>query len=173
MATDTREQILLAAGELIRERGYEATSFAAIAERLGVSKTAVAYHFHPKETLLAALVLPGLREVQALLDEPADRSTAGRRRFATSYLEVLLRHREVIGVLVNDVWVVDHSQAGQVRALRDRVLDRIAASGSAADRAQAWAVLGAVHIGVLRTLDEPVDTVRPVLGRAVQAIIGR
>lgn len=172
MATDTREQILLAARELILERGYEGTSFAAIAERLGVSKTAVAYHFHPKETLLAALLLPGLEDIQALLAEPADGRTAGRQRFATSYLEALLRHREVIGVLVNDVSVVGHPHAGQVRALRDRVLDRIAASGSAADRAQAWAVLGAVHIGVLRTLDEPVETVGPVLRKAVQAIIG-
>jgi AcrR family transcriptional regulator len=173
MGADTREQILVAARELVLERGYDATSFAAIAERLGLSKTAVAYHFHPKETLLAALVLPGVQEIRALLAEPADRSAAGRRRFAVSYLDVLLRHRELIGVLVGDMTVLGHPQADQVRALRDRVLDRIAASGSAADLTQGWAVLGAVHIGVLRTLDQPVETVQPVLRRAVTAIIGR
>ncbi|MGK5551567.1 TetR/AcrR family transcriptional regulator [Actinomadura kijaniata] len=53
--SDTRERIRQTALELFLERGYDQTSLREIAERLGVTKAALYYHFKTKEELVASL----------------------------------------------------------------------------------------------------------------------
>jgi AcrR family transcriptional regulator len=52
-----REEILDVALELFNEQGYDKTSLREIAERLGVTKAALYYHFERKEDLLLELHL--------------------------------------------------------------------------------------------------------------------
>jgi AcrR family transcriptional regulator len=52
---DTRERILDVALDLFVDRGYDKTSLREIAERLGVTKAALYYHFRSKEDILMAL----------------------------------------------------------------------------------------------------------------------
>ena len=47
--TGTRERIKQVALELFTEQGYEGTSLREIAERLGVTKAALYYHFKSKD----------------------------------------------------------------------------------------------------------------------------
>ena len=65
----TREQILDVALELFNERGYDKTSLREIAERLGVTKAALYYHFERKEDLLLALHLRLHELGRGILDE--------------------------------------------------------------------------------------------------------
>jgi AcrR family transcriptional regulator len=70
-ARDTRAEILDVAAELFGERGYDATSLREIAERLGISKAALYYHFSSKQEILRALVEPMgdiLREIVERLE---------------------------------------------------------------------------------------------------------
>jgi AcrR family transcriptional regulator len=53
----TRERILEIALELFSEQGYDKTSLREIAERLGVTKAALYYHFERKEDILLELHL--------------------------------------------------------------------------------------------------------------------
>ncbi|MGW4768447.1 TetR/AcrR family transcriptional regulator [Nocardia sp. NPDC004278] len=53
--SDTRERIRSVAMELFSERGYEKTSLREIADRLGVTKAALYYHFRTKEDIVASL----------------------------------------------------------------------------------------------------------------------
>src|SRR4051794_40230231 len=53
---DTRARILDVALELFAEHGYEKTSLREIADRLGVTKAALYYHFRTKEDILAGIV---------------------------------------------------------------------------------------------------------------------
>ncbi|MFF0545057.1 TetR/AcrR family transcriptional regulator [Nocardia thailandica] len=53
--SDTRERIRAVAMELFSERGYDKTSLREIAERLGVTKAALYYHFRTKEDIVASL----------------------------------------------------------------------------------------------------------------------
>jgi len=53
----TRELILDVALELFNEQGYEKTSLREIADRLGVTKAALYYHFERKEDILLELHL--------------------------------------------------------------------------------------------------------------------
>ncbi len=53
--TDTRERIRAVAMELFSEQGYDNTSLREIAERLGITKAALYYHFKTKEDIVADL----------------------------------------------------------------------------------------------------------------------
>jgi AcrR family transcriptional regulator len=74
-----RGQILTAAAELFRARGYRATTLAHLAKSLGMSKATVYGHFRSKEDLLAAifhrtmtLVEQGLAAIRARARPPAE-----------------------------------------------------------------------------------------------------
>ena len=53
--SDTRERIEQVALKLFVGRGYEKTSLREIAERLGVTKAALYYHFNTKEDILGSI----------------------------------------------------------------------------------------------------------------------
>lgn len=53
--TDTRARIIDAALDLFSEQGYEKTSLRELADRLGVTKAALYYHFHTKEDILISI----------------------------------------------------------------------------------------------------------------------
>jgi AcrR family transcriptional regulator len=56
MREDTRSRIQEVALELFTEQGYEATSLREIAERLGVTKAALYYHFKTKDEIAASFL---------------------------------------------------------------------------------------------------------------------
>jgi TetR/AcrR family transcriptional repressor of nem operon len=53
---DTAKQILDTAEQLVQTRGYNAFSYADIANRVGIRKASIHYHFPTKENLMAALL---------------------------------------------------------------------------------------------------------------------
>lgn len=66
-SSDTRTRIQEVALDLFTEQGYEATSLREIAERLGVTKAALYYHFKTKEDIVTSLIDDRLEMVQELL----------------------------------------------------------------------------------------------------------
>ena len=54
--------------ELFAEQGYEKTSLREIAERLGVTKAALYYHFKSKEDIVGSLVEDYFGQIDALID---------------------------------------------------------------------------------------------------------
>jgi AcrR family transcriptional regulator len=78
--TGTRERIQRLALELFIEQGYEKTSLREIADRLGVTKAALYYHFPSKESILASVVEDVSEEVDDLIawGEGQPRSAATR-----------------------------------------------------------------------------------------------
>jgi AcrR family transcriptional regulator len=66
--TNTRAQIRSVALELFAEHGYDKTSLREIAERLGVTKAAVYYHFRTKEEIVASLFDEQLAGMDAIVE---------------------------------------------------------------------------------------------------------
>ena len=66
--TDTRARVQKVALELFAEQGYEKTSLREIAERLGVTKAALYYHFKSKEDIVHSFTDDYFAELDALLD---------------------------------------------------------------------------------------------------------
>jgi AcrR family transcriptional regulator len=65
---DTRERILDVALGLFIEHGYEKVTLREIAERVGVTKAALYYHFASKDKILETLVEPLLAIQERLMD---------------------------------------------------------------------------------------------------------
>ncbi|GAA0903940.1 TetR/AcrR family transcriptional regulator [Virgisporangium aurantiacum] len=66
--SNTRRRIQEVALELFTEQGYEATSLREIAERLGVTKAALYYHFKTKEEIIGSLIDDRLTLLRELVD---------------------------------------------------------------------------------------------------------
>ena len=113
--TDTREQILTAAGELFSELGFERTTMRAVAARADVDAALIHHFFVNKEGLLAAaLVLPvdptallaGLNKDPQHAGEAVVRMVLGvweadpqTRRHLLGLIRVGLSHEYAAGVL--------------------------------------------------------------------------
>lgn len=81
-----RAQILEIAVGLFNEQGYDATSVADLATRLGLTKSALYHHFDSKEQLLAEALDDALSALEGVLAEPA--ATVGT---AAERLDFVLR----------------------------------------------------------------------------------
>src|SRR5215475_5532318 len=93
----TSGRIRSVAAELFAEKGYGETSLREIAERLGITKAALYYHYPSKEQLLQAIVQPFFDDLRILVGH-AERELPGGaslRSFFEAYLDMLLRHRAV------------------------------------------------------------------------------
>ena len=84
---DTREQILAQAEHLARSRGYDAFSYADLAERVGIRKASIHHHFAKKADLGQEL-MARYRErfLEALADVAKRKAKAGDRLAA--YLDL-------------------------------------------------------------------------------------
>ena len=76
----SRERLLGIAVDLFNERGYDATSVADLAARLGVSKSALYHHFASREELLDVALDRALRGLEGLLEEPGARTGTSSER---------------------------------------------------------------------------------------------
>lgn len=68
----TKQQILRAARKLFAQHGYEATTTRMIAERVGISQSAISFHFESKENLCKAAVEHTANGIAASLQQVYD-----------------------------------------------------------------------------------------------------
>src|SRR5215467_4054874 len=104
--TDTRSRMQKVALELFAEQGYEKTSLREIAERLGVTKAALYYHFKSKEDIVHSFTDDYFAELDELLDR---------------YVGVVLASNEVFRFLEQNRASVQSMEAGKERFARVRV----------------------------------------------------
>lgn len=104
MDGDTRETIRAVALELFSTKGFEQTSLREIAERVGLTKASLYYHYPSKQALLLAVVEPvitGWRDIAADAESLAH-TPETVREVVSRCLDVLLRNRAVAGVFQRD-----------------------------------------------------------------------
>lgn len=107
---DTHERILEVALEVFSEFGFAGSSLQQLADRLGVTKAALYYHYRSKDDILRALVLPAIAGLDALLASHAEHpnTAANRRRFLVEYVDYMMSHRRLIGYIASDLAIVTH-----------------------------------------------------------------
>src|SRR5260370_23755862 len=79
---DTRERLHAVALQLFAEQGYEKTSLREIAERLGVTKAALDYHFKSEDDMVSSLVGGYVGQIHALMQWGRSQATAAEERGA-------------------------------------------------------------------------------------------
>lgn len=66
---DNRERIITAANRLFYIKGYNQTSFADVADEIGISKGNLHYHFRSKDDLLEAIITLRMQSIKHSLEE--------------------------------------------------------------------------------------------------------
>jgi AcrR family transcriptional regulator len=97
---DTRDRILDVALDLFIEQGYDKVSLREVAERVGVTKAALYYHFASKDDIFRTLVSPLLTFGEPFAELLRQRPT--RETWAqgwSRFLEWVLAHRKLFALM--------------------------------------------------------------------------
>ncbi|MFG3702134.1 TetR family transcriptional regulator [Micromonospora sp. NPDC047620] len=171
----TREQILDAASTLFSVNGYRATSMRRIAEEVGTTKAALYYHFPGKEDILARLTEPLLDELDDALTgaERYHDPAAVRWRVVEGMLDVFLRHRRTLLMLVRDMTLLAQAPvAERFRAVMALANDLVAGPDrSLGQRVRAAQAVAGLGDAVVLFADEPPDQVRRHVLDGVRALL--
>ena len=182
MDGDTRGTIRAVALELFSDKGFEQTSLREIAERVGLTKASLYYHYPSKQALLLAVVEPVITGWRSIVDDTArlDHDVDSVRSVVERCLDVFLRNRSVAGIFQRDaagVAVVLGSLWEDMLDLGRRLVAWLAGpSPTTADRLRAIAameVLGAVLSSTTYQGDEEFDEdeMRAVLSQAAMDVL--
>jgi AcrR family transcriptional regulator len=161
----TRAQILDAARRLFARQGYQRTSIREIAEQLGMTKTAVLYHFPAKADILIAVAEPFVADLEGAL-----RAATTRQEVFEGLLDVHLAHRELLrdNVLHELALLARGSVVHRFTHLMHEA-NRIAAGPEPDLRATVRAAQAVAAIGdpVILHADEPADRLRAEVLRGI------
>jgi AcrR family transcriptional regulator len=152
--TDTRNHIQAVALELFAERGYDGTSLREIAERLGVTKAALYYHYRSKEEILTSVIEEFLANLEALLGWAQQRraDSALRNEVLRRYSELLAGPTAVLARFIQEGRSALHQQELGLR-IRERFLALAELLTPAEDpltgRLRARMALMTLHMGIL------------------------
>jgi AcrR family transcriptional regulator len=164
---DTRSRILGSALELFAARGYERTSLRQIAERLGVSKAAVLYHFPTKDRILAELAEPLVRDLEIVLDRAAALPPRQARWAAVEgLLDTFLAHRQALLTARHDLAIMTQQRDVYQRmfAVGARAHEIIAGPAAGpAERIRASQALACLGDPVIYFPDLPVPEIRELI----------
>ena len=141
-----RAEILRAAVHAFRERGYHATTLDAIAEQLGVRKTALYHYFADKPAILLACHRESILDLERIVAEARRRATPAAR----------LRH-----IIVEHVRVMTEAYGGsplalEVAALPDELQAEVIASRDRYERELREVVAAGMRTGAFRRADPKV-----------------
>lgn len=138
-ATTTRQQIVDAADRLFYSQGVANTSFAHVAEAVGISRGNFYHHFRSKDEILDAVIAQRLADTEAVLAawQAAGEAPAQRLRFFVHMLidnqAPIMAHGCPVGSLCAELAKLDHPALGAARGLfalfRDWLSNEFARAG--------------------------------------------
>jgi AcrR family transcriptional regulator len=176
-SASTRQQILDTAMALFTTQGYDGTSLRQIADRMGVTKAALYYHFPAKEHLAIELTRPWLDAISNLIamnqpDADLDQD-ARRRRLVEDYVDIVVAHHAVLRFLTQDAAAQKHPDVGKraltlVLALQDALLGD---EPDDADRVRVSCAIGAVHATAIMDASA-LATARPIVASVALSVLG-
>lgn len=161
-----REQLIECTIDLISTRGYPATSLAAIAERAGLSKAAVLYHFSSKDRLTRATFDHVIQRFMAHVQERVEAASGDPLAAVVAYVRAMIGYQQ--------------ANRRHVRVITEMLLDdaggtRLKAPGGH-DTAGRWQALAELltegqRAGRLREFDPAV--VALAIGGAIDGVIAQ
>jgi AcrR family transcriptional regulator len=110
----TRERIQSIALELFAEQGYEKTSLREIAERLGVTKAALYYHFKSKEDIVRSFIEDYRAELEQVIAWGASQPRTPETR-----AEILRRYADIVSEQLAVIRFMEQNQAAMHTLMSD------------------------------------------------------
>jgi AcrR family transcriptional regulator len=81
-------------------QGVQRTSLQDIADKLGITKPALYYHFPSREDLVRSIVVPLIDDGERFIADHEDRGDAGARELLEGYLDFFYRHRQDLALVL-------------------------------------------------------------------------
>lgn len=120
--SDTRERIQEVARELFLQRGVQRTSLQDIANKLGITKPALYYHFQSREDLVRSILVPMIDEGEQFVDDQESRGRTDVRELLEGYFDLHYRHRRDLVLLLTELsTLIDLDLIDTVLAWRERL----------------------------------------------------
>ena len=120
--SDTRQRIQEVARELFLQQGVQRTSLQDIADKLGITKPALYYHFASREELVRSILVPLIDEGEQFVEDQESRGHTDARELLEGYFDFHYRHRQdLMLVLAEIAMLADLGLIDKVLAWRDRL----------------------------------------------------
>jgi AcrR family transcriptional regulator len=161
----TRQRIQSVALELFAEQGYDKTSLREIAERLGVTKAALYYHFKSKEDIVASLVEDFFGQIDKVIEWGREQpnTPASRAEVLSRYFSIVADGTEVFRMLQQNQASVNALAEGKNRRelFRERMFALVAllteADAPLVDQLRAAVALSSVSFGCMFFAERAAD----------------
>ena len=173
--SETRQRIQEVAKELFVAKGVQSTSLQDIADRLGVTKPALYYHFSSREELVRSIVAPLIDDGERFIAEHEAARANDPRALLEGYFDFHYRHRADLVMLVAELNTL--AQLGLIDKLlawRDRLGKLVFGSRpTLAQSARAVIAFGGLQDCCLQFPDTPYDKLRRATVDGAMAALGR
>lgn len=101
--SSTKARIQTAARELFAQKGVQKTSLQDIADRLGITKPALYYHFSSREELVRSIVQPLVDDGEAFIHQQETLGDVEPRSLLEGYFDFHLKHRDEIVLVLTEL----------------------------------------------------------------------
>ncbi|GII85554.1 TetR family transcriptional regulator [Sphaerisporangium siamense] len=172
--TDTKRRIQAAARELFARQGVQKTSLQEIANRLGITKPALYYHFSSREELVRSIVQPLVDDGEAFLTRQEALGAIEPRALLEDYFDFNLRHRDVIVLIFAEATTLaDLGLFDMVLKWRERIIILLQGpEPTLAEATRAVVALGGLQDCTIQFPDAPADELRRASVDAACAALG-
>jgi AcrR family transcriptional regulator len=172
--SDTRERILVAARELFAQKGVQKTSLQEIADKLGITKPALYYHFTSREDLLRSIVQPLIDAGQVFVEQQEKATSVEARALLEGYFDFHYERRhELLLILSELTTLAELGLIDTVLAWRGRLTALLCGPNPPlAQAARAVVALGGVQDCTMQFADVPQDELRVAAVDAAMATLG-
>ncbi|VVJ19133.1 Transcriptional regulator [Amycolatopsis camponoti] len=173
--SDTKQRILDAARDLFTTQGVQRTSLQDIADRLGITKPALYYHFPSRDDLVRSIVAPMLDDGENFLLAQEARGDAPVRELIEGFFDFNYRHRaDVIMLLAEMPTLADLGLIDRVLAWRTRLTALICGPSPTLDKqARAILALGGLQDVCMQFPDSPVEELKAAAVAGALDALGR
>lgn len=167
-ANNRRNELMEAAVEAFIARGFDGTSVADLVEAVGMSKAAFGYHFESKDALLVELASPLLTDLFAL-----EARASSERAFVGEYLDVLLRHSDVVAWIDGDRTALSHPEIGHALTSHLERMRSAWGDGTEAGEVRASMALAALWRPIRNLDDAQIGRTRDTVAETVASILAQ
>jgi AcrR family transcriptional regulator len=172
--SDTKQRILQTARELFATKGVQQTSLQEIADRLGITKPALYYHFTSREDLVRSIVTPLLEDGEQFIARMEQHADVLAVELLEGFFDFNYRHRAGILLLLTEMTTLaELGLVDMVLSWRAR-LTRLVFGPEPTLQQEARAVLafGGMQDCTMQFPDAPLDELKSATVTAARAALG-
>jgi AcrR family transcriptional regulator len=175
--SETRSRIQNVARELFSQKGVQRTSLQDIADRLGISKPALYYHFSSREDLVRSILQPLIDEGEEFVAAQERLRGAARatpRQLLQGYFDFHYRHRADLLLIVTDLTTLaDLGLIDSMLAWRERLGKLVFGRRPTLEQStRAVIAFGGLQDCCLQFPDVPADQLRQATVDGAMAALG-